>query len=136
MSIETRHTIPAPPIHPLTALSIIALDGFFTVFEILDPLMLLFISSGIGLMGFVTTLFIQRYMARDEWGIAIAKGLAMGIFAGVPYPITGTIVGAPLLIWSGVHQWMKPGGKNQQIVDTYLNNERMLETKKEDGNES
>ena len=42
MSIERR--IPAPPIHPLAALATLVLDGFFLVFEIFDPFILLFTS--------------------------------------------------------------------------------------------
>lgn len=136
MTLETKRTIPAPPIHPLAALSTIALDGVLGIFEILDPLMLLFISTGIGFVGFLATLFIQRYISKDEWGVAVAKGLAMGIFAGVPYPIMGTIIGAPLLVWSGLHQWMKPAGTNNQIVDGYIKNDHRLEAGKEDSNES
>jgi hypothetical protein len=137
MNIEPRNRIPAPPIHPLAALATIALDGFFSVFEVLDPLMLLFISSGIGLVGFLTTTFVQRYLARDEWGPAIAKGLVMGTFAGVPYPVAGTVIGAPLLVWAGVHQWIKlPGKDNNQIVDGKLKDTPILEDKKEEDNEN
>jgi hypothetical protein len=130
MSIERRPAVPAAPIHPLAALATIALDGFFSVFEILDPLMLLFISGGIGLLGFLSTAFVQRYLAKDEWGPALAKGLVMGIFAGVPYPIAGTAIGAPLLIWAGVHQWVKiPVSGNNQIVDSAFKPAPALEDK-------
>jgi hypothetical protein len=133
MSLEPRNTIPAPPIHPLAALATIALDGFFTVFEVLDPLMLLFISSGIGLLGFLTTTFVQRFLARDDWGPAVAKGLVMGIFAGVPYPVAGTVIGAPLLVWAGAHRWIKlPATGNNQIVDSVFKNAPKLEEKDKD----
>jgi len=128
MSIERKSSISAPPIHPLAALATIALDGFFSVFEVLDPFMLLFISGGIGLLGFLATTLVQRYLAKDEWGPALAKGLVMGIFAGVPYPIAGTAIGAPLLIWAGLHQWIKlPSNGNNQIVDSAFNKAPALE---------
>jgi len=121
MAIERR--FPAPPIHPLAALATVALDGFFSVFEVLDPFMLLFISAGIGLLGFAATTFVQRYVANDRWGAAIAKGLVMGIFAGVPYPVTGTVIGSPLLVWAGVYQWVRlPSSGNNQIVDSVIQN--------------
>jgi hypothetical protein len=130
MTIERRSALPAPPIHPLAALATITLDGFFTVFEVLDPLMLLFISAGIGLLGFTATTFVQRYLAKDDWGPAVAKGLVMGIFAGVPYPVAGTVIGAPLLIWAGVHQWIKlPSNGNNQIVDSAFKSPPALEDK-------
>jgi hypothetical protein len=102
----------------MAALATLALDGFFAVFEVLDPLMLLFISGGIGLLGFAATTLVQRFLANDSWGASIAKGLVMGIVAGVPYPVAGTVVGAPLLVWAGAHQWIKLSGRgNNQIVD-------------------
>lgn len=136
MSIERRSAVPASPIHPLAALATIALDGVLTVFEVLDPLMLLFISGGIGLLGGLATTLVQRYLAKDEWGPAIAKGLVMGIFAGVPYPIAGTAIGAPLLIWAGLHEWVRlPVSGNNQLVDSTFNSAPALE-KKENENES
>jgi len=130
VAIERRSPVSAPPIHPLAALVTVALDGVFGVVEILDPLLLVFTCFGVGILGFVSTMLTQRYLARDEWGPAIAKGVAMGIFAGVPYPVAGTVIGAPLLIWAGVHQWVKlPSGGNNQIVDSVLKNAPELEDK-------
>jgi len=134
MSIERKNTVSAPPIHPLAALATIALDGIFSVFEILDPLMLLFISGGVGLLGFLATMLVQRYLAKDEWGPAMAKGLVMGIFAGVPYPIAGTAIGAPLLIWAGLHQWVRlPASNNNRIVDSTFKSTPVLEDKNAEG---
>jgi hypothetical protein len=59
-------------------------------------------------------MLIQHYLAKDEWGPSIAKGLVMGILAGVPFQVTGTAVGIPLLAWAGLHEWVKlPGLKGQ-----------------------
>jgi hypothetical protein len=105
--IEERHPIPPPPIHPMAALVTVVLDNVFGVFEILDPLMIVLTSLTVGTFGTVATMLVQRYLAKDEWGPAIAKGLVMGIIAGVPFPVTGTVVGVPLLAWSGLHKWIK-----------------------------
>jgi hypothetical protein len=114
---DERH-IPGPPIHPMAAFATIALDGFFAVFEVLDPLLLFFISAFIGILGFSATTLAQRFLAKDGWGTAVAKGLVMGIVAGVPYPIVGTVIGTPLLVWAGVHQWIKlPGFGSQPLLD-------------------
>jgi hypothetical protein len=130
MSIERKSIIPAAPIHPLAALATIALDGVITVFELLDPFMLLLISAGAGLLSFLATTLVQRYLAKDDWGPALAKGLVMGIFAGVPYPIAGTAIGAPLLLWAGLHEWVKiPLSGNNQIVDSAFKNVPVLENK-------
>lgn len=125
--IETRQPIPPAPIHPLAAMVTVVLDNFFGVFEILDPLLILLTTSLVTVIGTVSTSLIQRYLAKDEWGAAIAKGLAMGIVAGVPFPVTGTAVGLPLLAWAGLHEWVKlpapkkdPGQSNQDLDDSEI----------------
>ncbi len=104
---EPRRPVPPAPIHPLAALVTIVLDNIFGWFEIIDPLAILFTSFVVGGVGFVTTLFVQRYLAKDEWGPSAAKGLVMGVLAGVPFQVTGTAVGAILLGWAGANKWVK-----------------------------
>ena len=105
--IESRHPIPPAPIHPLAALVTVVLDNVFGAFEILDPFMIVLTSFTVGTLGTVATMLVQHYLAKDEWGPSIAKGLVMGIIAGVPFPVTGTVVGVPLLAWAGLHKWVK-----------------------------
>ncbi len=102
-----RSRIPPAPIHPLSALATLVLDNVFGVVEIIDPLALVLTSLGVGVLGGVTTMFVQRFLAKDDWGASIAKGLVMGILAGVPYQVAGTAVGIPLLAWAGLHEWLK-----------------------------
>jgi hypothetical protein len=102
-----RHPIPPAPVHPLAALATIVLDNVFGVIELVDPLTILLTSLTVGVVCTVATSLVQRYLAKDEWGPAIAKGLVMGIVAGVPFQVTGTVVGVPLLAWAGLHQWVK-----------------------------
>jgi hypothetical protein len=113
---EPRHPIPPAPIHPLAALATIVLDNVFGVFELVDPLALVFTSLGVGAVGAVTTMFVQRYLAKDSWGVSVAKGLVMGIIAGVPFQVTGTAVGAILLGWAGASQWITlPAAKGKAV---------------------
>lgn len=124
-------SFPAPPIHALAALATIALDGVFTVPE-LAAFSIPITSVVVGALGFSATALVQRFVARDEWGASLAKGLVMGIISGVPYPVAGTLVGIPLLAWSGLHQWRKlPRSGNNQLVDDALRNRRALEDKSE-----
>lgn len=102
------------PVHPLAALTTIVLDSVFGWIEIVDPFALLLTSFMVGGIGFVTTLFVQRYLAKDEWGPSVAKGLVMGVLAGVPFPVTGTAVGAILLGWAGVNKWIRLPARNKQ----------------------
>ncbi len=123
-SIETRRLIPAPPIHPLAALITVVLDNVFGVLEFVDPLFILFTSLIVGACGTLSTKLIQRYLVGDGWGKAAAKGVAMGIIAGVPFSVTGTALGVPLLAWAGLHEWIKlpqrrppTANENQDIVE-------------------
>ncbi len=122
--IEPRRPIPAPPINPLAAFVTVVLDNVFGVLELVDPLAILFTSAIVAAAGTVSTTLIQHHLAKDGWGKAVAKGLAMGIIAGVPFPVTGTALGVPLLAWAGLHEWIKFSPKqprqetaDQEIVD-------------------
>jgi hypothetical protein len=118
---ESRHPIPPAPIHPLAALATIVLDNVFGVFELVDPLALILTSVSVGLLGTVSTILVQHYLAKDEWGSSVAKGLVMGIFAGVPFQVTGTAVGIPLLAWAGLHELIKSPllkGQSPQLPPT------------------
>jgi hypothetical protein len=126
MPPEYRHPIPPAPIHPLAALAIIVLDNVFGWIDLV-PGAILGTSLLIGGLGFLSTLFVQRYLAKDEWGESMAKGLVMGIIAGVPFSVTGSAVGAVLLGWAGASQWIKlpvqqekqeqPPAPDDEIVD-------------------
>jgi hypothetical protein len=105
--IEKYHPIPPPPIHPLSALVTLMLDHVFGVFEVVDPLVIIVTSVTVTAIGTLSTALIQHYLSQDTWGEAIAKGFAMGIIAGVPFSVTGTIFGVPLLAWAGLHKFVK-----------------------------
>jgi hypothetical protein len=124
---EPRRPIPPAPVHPLAALATVVLDNVFGVFEIVDPFALILTAVSVGVVGTVTTMFVQRYLAKDSWGASIAKGLVMGIIAGVPFQVTGTLIGVPLLAWAGLHELIKlpapkakpnlPPAAGDEIVD-------------------
>jgi len=119
----SRSLIPPAPVHPLAALTTIVLDNVFGIVEIADPFLLLFTGLAVGTICTVTVAFVQRYMAKDEWGPSIAKGLVMGVIAGVPFQVSGTAAGGLLLAWSGMHEWIKlPSSKggssdDEEIID-------------------
>ena len=56
----------------------------------------------IGGMAFLSVTLIQHYVANDGWRSSVAKGFAMGLLAGVPWVVGGTLVGGLLLGWSGL----------------------------------
>jgi hypothetical protein len=101
-----RRSIPPAPIHPLAALVTIVLDNLFALPELAGPELWIFTIPLVGGFGFLTTTMVQHYLAKDSWGESIAKGLVMGIIAGVPISVTGTAVGGVLLAWAGLHEWV------------------------------
>ena len=119
-----RSPIPASPVHPLSALVTVILDNLFDLPELAGPEAWIFTAPLVGGLCFVTTTFVQRFLAKDEWGPAIAKGLVMGVIAGVPFSVTGTAAGGLFLAWAGLHEWVRlpgtTGGSNSddhEIVD-------------------
>ena len=102
-----RSLIPASPVHPLSALITVILDNLFDLPELAGPEVWVFTSPIVAGICFLTTTFVQRYLAKDEWGPAVAKGMVMGVIAGVPFSVTGTAAGGRFLAWAGMHEWIK-----------------------------
>ncbi|MGA7192295.1 MAG: hypothetical protein WBW94_01600 [Anaerolineales bacterium] len=112
--------IPASPIHPLSALVTILLDNLFDLPELAGPEVWVITAPIVGGLCFAVTTLVQRYLAKDEWGPAIAKGLVMGVVAGVPFSVTGTATGGMFLAWAGLHQWVQlPSSRNESDSDDH-----------------
>lgn len=113
-----RSPIPASPVHPLAALATILLDNVFGAVEIADPLLILLTGLTVGVVNTVTVTLVQHFLAKDEWGASVAKGMVMGVIAGVPFSVSGTAAGGLLLAWAGLHQWVQlpsaTGGSNNE----------------------
>jgi hypothetical protein len=110
-AIVPAYIVPASPLHPLSSIVTIVLDllwkgmqagATLSVIGTVGVIPLILIS---GVACFVSVTLIQRHVDHDSWGAAIAKAAAMGIVAGVPYFVTGTVVGGVLLGWAGVHNF-------------------------------
>ena len=113
MNSQKSQGIPDAPIHPLGALATIILDWLWAGIELPVTMSIAFLptllplSIALGLLCFSAVVLTQRFVSKDEWGASVAKGLVMGIAAGVPYPVIGTMIGTPLILWSGIHNAQK-----------------------------
>ena len=58
--------------------------------------LLAFLFTGIGVF------LVQKFMAEDIAGVAIAKGFVVGVLAGVPTSIVGTLGGIYILGKAGI----------------------------------
>ena len=99
-----------PCIHWLSALILIAVDTAFfganTATVIGTGGAGFSVSPVICFLAFATTtisvFFIQRFTEEEKIHSAFAKGLGLGVLAGVPTSVAGTIVGFTVLAKAGI----------------------------------
>jgi uncharacterized protein (DUF2062 family) len=103
--METKKSL---PLHYLSALIVIALDWLWTPVEgtatvsVVGLVALPILMGGIFLISGLSVSLIQHFVKHETWGTSIAKGIALGIFAAVPYPFVGSIAGGLFLSYAGV----------------------------------
>lgn len=89
--------------HPLSGMVILSLDwlafgmDFFSGFAALAVISVVTFAATFALVS-----AIQRRLHGDSPGAAAAKAFLGAAAAGVPFPITGTVVGAAILALSGL----------------------------------
>lgn len=92
---------PDGPVHPLAAALLVFVDNLWNLADwaVVDWFITIPLSF---LTVFAPVVLIQRRLHRDGWGKAFAKGMFLGVLAGIPTSITGTPVGLALLTWAGI----------------------------------
>lgn len=101
-----------PPIHPLSALLLMVIDGLWTLPELLVvdwviTIPLCFITV------LVPTLMIQKLIKKQTFGAAFVYAVLLAMLAAVPYPLLGTPIGAAMLAWFGISKlW---GGQDKAV---------------------
>lgn len=90
-------------LHPLTGLAMLGLDWVLFGSELLSGFVLepLLVPLG-ALAGFVTTFLVERSYAKRPVGRSILAALFGAFVVGVPWPVTGTLVGLAVLALSGL----------------------------------
>jgi hypothetical protein len=89
------------PIHALSALTLVAVDSLWAVFDWVPPVWLVAIPACFVAV-FVPTFLIQKHLKNDSNGRAATFATMLAVLAAIPTPITGTPVGLGLLAWSGL----------------------------------
>jgi hypothetical protein len=102
--------IPKPPLHPFSALAVIAIDAASTVAEfgatatvvgvVVVPVLI--ILSGV--MSFLVVALIERQVAARARGGALAAGAVMGLLTAFPYVFAGGVAGVAALAWAGLYE--------------------------------
>src|SRR5258706_226865 len=99
-------SFPRAPVHWISGLLTFAIDSLWSIPEMLAAASLVglvlvpifaFLS---GLFCFVAVLIIQRFIAKDSWGMALIKSLVIGLIAAIPFPFIGSALGVVLHVWS------------------------------------
>jgi hypothetical protein len=90
-----------PPIHALSALILVAVDGLWAVFDWAPPIWPVAIPFCFFTV-FLPTFLIQKFLRRDSNGRALTFATVLAVLAAIPTPITGTPIGLALLAWTGL----------------------------------
>lgn len=89
--------------HPVSGLAILFFDWIAFGLDLPTGMILTAVTSlGAFIATFAAVYWIQRREANDLSSQAITKALIGAVAAGVPFPITGTLVGAGILLLSGL----------------------------------
>ena len=95
-----------PFFHPLSGVVILLVDTAFFGVEIISLELALPLSCLLAFMFTSLGVFLtQKFLHRDGLGASLAKAFLGGLAAGVPWSITGTIVGSWILLLSGLSAW-------------------------------
>jgi len=93
---DARHGIPAFAatyrINLLLALTMFIVDQMLGVLELGSLEALAVLSFVVGLLLIVPCTLVQRYADRDPWGLAIAKGMLIGIIVAIPTSIPSVLL--------------------------------------------
>jgi hypothetical protein len=88
---------------PLTGIWILALDWLLFSSNLMTAGLATPIVMAIGFfLGGGGTLILQKWIAGDPFWKALLKALVAGIVVGVPWPLTGTLVGGWILLAAGI----------------------------------
>src|SRR5262245_48821695 len=98
---STSSKLSGPPIHALSALILAAVDSLWAIFLWEPPVWIIAIPLCF-LAVFLPVFLIQKHLKNDTTGRALTFAMLLGVLAGLPTPITGTIVGSGLLAWTGL----------------------------------
>jgi hypothetical protein len=104
-SANVGDTIPRP-IHSLSALTLIAVDSLWAVFDWAPPVWGIAIPFCF-IAVFVPTFLIQKHLKNDSNGRAMAFASFLAVLAAIPTPVTGTPVGLGLLAWTGLGKLLR-----------------------------
>lgn len=79
-------------LHPLTAFGMLIVDWMLFSADVTGVGWL--VSCSVAAVLTIPCILIQRFVYKDNWSIAIAKGVIVGIITAIPTPLPAIITGA------------------------------------------
>ena len=90
---------------PLTGIWILALDWLLFSSNVLTAGIATPVVVAIGFfVGGIGTLILQKRVAGDPYWKAMLKAIAAGVVVGVPWPLTGSLLGGWILLAAGLNK--------------------------------
>jgi hypothetical protein len=77
-------------LHPLVAFAMVVVDIMLTATDLVTVAT---VSIIIALILTIPCILLQRYAYKDEWGVAIGKGMIVGILTAIPTPLPAIVTG-------------------------------------------
>jgi hypothetical protein len=89
--------------HPASGVVILGLDWLLFGSDLMTDFLALPLMCVLGFMAtFPIVLAIQRGWSRNNWPSAIGKAFLGAFMVGLPFPVTGTLLGAAILMLAGL----------------------------------
>lgn len=77
-------------LHPLVAFAMVVVDLMLTASDLATAAT---VSVLVAVILTIPCILLQRYAYKDEWGVAIGKGLIVGILTAIPTPLPAIVTG-------------------------------------------
>ncbi|HMY17771.1 MAG TPA: hypothetical protein PKA58_15715 [Polyangium sp.] len=84
------HVLRQLGLHPLVAFAMIVVDLMLIAADLATVAT---VSVAVALILTIPCILLQRYAYKDEWGVAVGKGMIVGILTAIPTPLPSIVTG-------------------------------------------
>jgi hypothetical protein len=84
------HVLRQLGLHPLVAFAMVVVDVMLIAADLATAAT---VSVLVALVLTVPCVLLQRYAYKDEWGVAIGKGMVVGLLTAIPTPLPAIVTG-------------------------------------------
>lgn len=84
------HVLRQLGLHPLVAFAMIVVDLMLVAADLATVAI---VSIIVAVILTIPCILLQRYAYKDEWGVAVGKGMIVGILTAIPTPLPSIVTG-------------------------------------------